>query len=169
MVLWHCIIVLLYNTTSLKIDCEWDWVFTHCFCDWSLSITWKWSEVSCSVRVHWARIDVFLSFKTVSQVCVQKFFSVVIGQWAHEFGSFGVWNFWSFKLCSPEWLLTRYAILCLSWVFAMNFEFDCDVKLWVVRSGTLPGYLYLYIGTSLHYFSPVCQGIGITQAPPYTL
>jgi len=61
---------LLYCATSVKIVCEWAWVFTH----------WHVSEVSYSMRCALSVYVCFVSFKTVSQVFVQKFFSVVIGQ-----------------------------------------------------------------------------------------
>ena len=48
----------------------------------SLSIVWVWLVkwvIQCVA--HWVCTYVFTSFKTVSQVFVHKFYSVVIGQW----------------------------------------------------------------------------------------
>jgi len=48
----------------------------------------------------------FVSFKTVSQVFVQKFFSVVIRQWPTSLIVFVYLKFLKFQIGSPDRLLT---------------------------------------------------------------
>ena len=69
-----------------------------------------------------------MSFKTVSQVFVHKFFSVVIGQWPTclRVFVFEVFEVLSCVVPSDSEHDMRYCVFAL--VTDLNFEFYCDVK-----------------------------------------
>ena len=135
-------------------------------------------EVKCmrviQCVVHWECTDVLRVLRPFPR-SLYRSFQCSYRALAPEFESFWYWSFWSFKLYSPECVLTRYAILCFHSSYRLEFWV---LVLYEVMSETYwyPTWLlfYLHHGTSLQYFRRFARRQirwsrrwcnGITQTP----